>query len=66
VDRRLREEKLAARIVLQIHDELLLEAPADEAELAGKILEQEMTGAASLAVPLVVEVHSGSNWMEAK
>jgi DNA polymerase-1 len=51
---------------LQIHDELLLEAPADEAELAGKILEQEMTGAASLAVPLVVEVHSGSNWMEAK
>lgn len=66
VDRRLRKEKLAARIVLQVHDELLIEAPADEAELAGKILEQEMTAAASLAVPLVVEVHSGGNWMEAK
>lgn len=66
VDKRLREEKLAARIVLQVHDELLLEVPVDEVERASKLLEQEMTGAASLAVPLVVEVHSGNNWMEAK
>ena len=66
VDRRLREEGLRTRIVLQVHDELLLEAPAEEEARASEILVQEMTGAATLAVPLVADVHSGSNWMEAK
>ena len=57
---------LAARLVLQVHDELVLEAPAAEAEAARSLVKREMEGAAALTVPLVVTVGVGSNWVDAK
>lgn len=65
VDRRLREEKLKSRIVLQVHDELLLEVPKEETEKTTQILTQEMSNAASLKVPMEVSVGVGDNWLEA-
>ncbi|WP_434311426.1 DNA polymerase I [Hominifimenecus sp. rT4P-3] len=66
VDHRLREEGLRARIILQVHDELLVEAPREEAERVKTLLEEEMSGAASFDVPLAVEVGIGENWLDAK
>ena len=66
VDRRLRELGLRARIVLQVHDELLVEAPREEAEQVKALLAQEMAGVASFSVPLAVEVGVGDNWLDAK
>ena len=66
VDRRLREEGFAARIILQVHDELLVEAPVEEAGRVKALLEEEMSGAASFDVPLAVEVGTGPNWLDAK
>ncbi len=66
VSRRLKQEKLKARLLIQVHDELLIEAPRDEEEKVRQILEEEMTGAADLAVKLEIDVHAGSNWYEAK
>ena len=66
VARRLKEEGWKSRLILQVHDELLLEAPASEAEAAGRLLTEEMTHAAELAVRLEVDMHSGSTWYEAK
>ncbi len=66
VDRALKEQKLTARILLQIHDELLIEAPAEEASRVAEILEKEMMAAAELRVPLSVEVKTGDNWYETK
>ncbi len=66
VDGRLRREGLRARLILQIHDELIVEAPAEEEEAAKRILEEEMTGAMRLSVPLVAEATSGRSWFEAK
>ena len=63
---RLIKEKLQARIVLQIHDELLIEFPESEEKKVLKILEEEMSGAADMAVSLDVEAHSGKDWYEAK
>ncbi len=57
---------LQARLILQIHDELIVEAPEREAEAAKEILEREMTGAATLSVPLVAEAKIGKSWYEAK
>ncbi len=65
VSQRLLEEGLQARVVLQVHDELLVEAPVEEAKKVKEILETEMSGAAELLVPLEVEVEEGSNWYEA-
>ena len=65
VSQRLLEEGLQARVVLQVHDELLVEAPVEEAKMVKEILETEMSGAAELLVPLEVEVEEGSNWYEA-
>lgn len=56
------EEKLHSKIILQIHDELILEAPKDEVEIATKILKKEMENAANLDVPLQVDVKVGLNW----
>ncbi len=64
-DRRLRQEKLKSRILLQVHDELLLEVPLSEKETVSKILEEEMTGAAALKVKLEVSVGCGDNWDDA-
>lgn len=59
-------EKIDGRVLVQVHDELLLEVRADEAERAGALLKTEMENAASLAVKLEVDVHSGTDWYEAK
>ena len=64
--RRLKQEGLRSRLILQIHDELLIETAAEEKERICQILEEEMTGAAKLAVPLIAECHTGSDWFEAK
>ena len=66
VYKKLKEEKLKSRIVLQIHDELLIEAYDDEKELVAKILKEEMENACTLSIPLKVEVESGKNWYQAK
>ncbi len=63
---RLRSEGLQARLILQIHDELIVEAPVKEAALAAEILKQEMEHAAELSVPLLVDAHTGDNWYTAK
>ena len=65
VHQRLLQENLKARLILQVHDELIVECPESEAELVGQILRQEMEQAATLSVPLTVEVHSGHSWAEA-
>ena len=66
VDKALKEKKLQARILLQIHDELLIEAPLAEAAAVADILQEEMMAAAELRVPLSVEVKTGDNWYETK
>ena len=66
VYRRLRQEGLMARLILQVHDELLVEAPVMEAEQAARILQEEMEHAISLDVPLVAETHQGNTWLDAK
>jgi DNA polymerase-1 len=63
---RLLREGLDARLILQVHDELLVEASRDCAERAKEILREEMEGAAKLSVPLTVEIHIGENWYDAK
>lgn len=63
--RALKRENLKAEIILQIHDELLLDAPKDEEARAREILESEMSGAYDFGVPLVVETGSGATWLEA-
>ncbi|MGN1098532.1 MAG: DNA polymerase I, partial [Clostridia bacterium] len=62
----LKEECPNSRLILQIHDELIIEAPFDEAEKAARVLRREMENAASLSVPLVAEVKIGHSWYEAK
>ena len=66
VERRLREEGLVSRLVLQIHDELDLEVPVGELEAASELVRSTMEGVAQLKVPLIAEVSYGSNWAEAK
>lgn len=66
VERRLREEGLRARLVLQIHDELDLEVPEDEVTAVSQLVRQTMEGVVELLVPLTAEVSFGSNWAEAK
>ena len=64
VDRRLRGMK--SRILLQVHDELLIETAPEELETVKQILQEEMSGAADLSVKLEIDVHDGANWYEAK
>ena len=64
IDDRLRKEKLAARMILQVHDELLFEAPVKEREALEKLVKEEMEGVHKLAVPLVVEIGIGPNWRD--
>ena len=65
VAKRLEEENLKSRIVLQVHDELLVETYIEEKEEVRHILLEEMPKAADLSVPLVVTVEEGNNWFEA-
>ena len=62
----LRAAGLSTRLVLQIHDELLFEAPGDEVEAASRIVRREMAGAFELDPPLGVDLGVGGNWLEAK
>ena len=66
VDAALRKQKLKARLVLQVHDELIVECPEDEAARVQALLEEEMSGVMTLAVPLPAEAHCGKNWLTAK
>ncbi|MEZ0312824.1 MAG: DNA polymerase I [Myxococcota bacterium] len=62
IHKRLREEKLKGRLLLQVHDELVLEAPPDEAERVGELVKHEMQNVVKLRVPLDVDVGTGPNW----
>ncbi|MBQ1414050.1 MAG: DNA polymerase I, partial [Clostridia bacterium] len=66
VYKRLRSEGMRSRLILQIHDELLLECPVEEAEKASALLKEEMEKAVSLSVPMLADAHSGENWYIAK
>jgi len=66
LDRALTERRLASRLVLQVHDELVLEAPEEEVETISELVREEMEGAAQLKVRLLVEVGSGRDWLAAK
>lgn len=63
---RLKDEGLKSRLVLQVHDELLIEAYKDEQSQVEKILKEEMEKAVELSVPLTADVHSGNSWYEVK
>ncbi|MCL1952537.1 MAG: DNA polymerase, partial [Oscillospiraceae bacterium] len=65
VERRLAREGLRAQLILQVHDELVAEAPPEEAETVAALLREEMSAAATLSVPLEVEVSVGESWDEA-
>jgi DNA polymerase-1 len=62
---RLKEEKFAARMLLQVHDELVFETPESESEKLEKLIREEMSSALPLRVPVVVDVGSGANWLKA-
>ena len=66
VERRLKEELPSAKLVLQVHDELIVECREEQAEVAARMLEEEMEQVVSLSVPLTAEAHWGKNWLEAK
>ncbi len=66
VDRRLAESGLSARLVLQVHDELIVESPESEKDAAAAILKEEMEKAYKLSVPLIVDMNSGKSWYDTK
>jgi DNA polymerase-1 len=66
VDEEFKREGLDAQLLMQVHDELLVETPAAEAEHVAEVLKREMEGAVSLDVPLIVDVGIADNWMDAK
>lgn len=66
VHRRLKEEKLQSKLLLQVHDELIIDTVPEEKEKVTAILEEVMPGVAELQVPLDVDVNSGDNWYDAK
>ncbi|MBR5572154.1 MAG: DNA polymerase I, partial [Oscillospiraceae bacterium] len=66
VHRALRESQMQARLIMQVHDELIVECPAAEAEAVAALLRREMEDVVTLSVPLVAEAHWGSDWLAAK
>ncbi|MGN1319545.1 MAG: DNA polymerase, partial [Acutalibacteraceae bacterium] len=66
VNNRLEREIPHAHLILQVHDELIVECLEKDRDTVCKILEEEMTASANLAVELSVDAHSGKNWLEAK
>lgn len=66
VSDRLESEKLQARLILQVHDELIVECPEEEAEQVKKILQEEMEGAVQLSVPMQADASAGKTWYDAK
>lgn len=63
---RLKKEGYKSKLILQVHDELIIEAYKDEADSVAKLLQEEMEGAVNLAVPMLAEVHKGNSWYETK
>ena len=59
-------QNMKSRMILHVHDELLIEAAEEEVDEVKKILKEEMEHAASLSVPLLADMHTGKNWYEAK
>jgi DNA polymerase-1 len=66
VDAAIKKAGLKTQMIMQVHDELLFEAPKGEVEQATEIIKREMEAAATLDVPLVAEVGVGDDWMSAK
>ena len=66
LDRKLAERKLKTRMVLQVHDELLFEVPAEETAEVAALVRAEMEGVVKLSVPLVADVGIGPNWRDLK
>ena len=65
MDQRLHSENLKARLVLQVHDELLVEAPVEEEARVREILHEEMMGVTDFPVEMDIDIQSGSDWYEA-
>jgi DNA polymerase-1 len=66
IDAALRAAALEAKMLLQVHDELVFEFPSDEEAALRSLVEREMTTAVALDVPLVVDIGTGANWLDAK
>ena len=66
VSDRIKREKLRAKLILQVHDELIVECPEDEAETVSVLLREEMEHAVDFSVPLTVDTHTGRSWYDAK
>ena len=66
VHKKLKEGNYKSRLILQIHDELLIETHVDEFDEVKEILKNEMMNAASLRVPLSIDIEQGASWYEAK
>jgi DNA polymerase-1 len=66
IENRLRKESLKAKMLLQVHDELLFEVPEEERERVAEVVKEEMEGACPLESGLAVELAWGKNWKEAK
>ena len=66
MEQRLQAEGLAAKLIMQVHDELIVECPEGERETVQRLLEEEMSGVVRLSVPLPAQAHSGKTWLEAK
>ena len=66
VDKELKNRKMKSRLVLQVHDELLIEAWKEELPQVEELLRECMEQAAELDVPLIIDMHTGENWYEAK
>ena len=66
VSNELKKRNMKSRMILQVHDELLIEAAEEEVDEVKKILKEQMEHAASLSVPLLADMHTGKNWYEAK
>jgi DNA polymerase-1 len=66
IHERLQSERFSARMLLQVHDELVFEVPGPEMDAVSAVVRAEMEGAATLAVPLVVDLGTGKNWLETK
>ena len=65
IDRRLREEKLRAKMILQVHDELNFSVPPEELERVKELVISEMEQAFAMSVPLIADCGTGNNWLEA-